>query len=130
LIFQTQKWSNPLKQQALIHATINKMNQKKLLKYANIGVILGVLVATLSFMISLVPCKKEAGIGVCTLPNPFSDLSSSASSLNQKYYFISNNPMTGLILQFLIPFAILLILALLLGKEKQKKGKFVDFTKK
>lgn len=102
------------------------MNQRKLLKSANIGIILGILVATLSFLISLVPCKKEAGIGVCKLPNPFSDL----SSLTQNYYFISNNPMTGLILQFLIPLVIVMLITIVLGSNKQKREKFVDYTKK
>jgi len=104
------------------------MNQRKLLKSANIGLIIGILVATLSFLISLVPCKKEAGIGVCKLPNPFSDLS---TNLNQKYYLISNNPMTGLILQFLIPLVIVLIIAIAFGSsKKQKKERFIDYTKK
>ena len=104
------------------------MNQRRLLKGANIGMIIGILVATLSFLISLVPCKKEAGIGVCQLPNPFSDL----SALNQNYYFISNNPMTGLILQFLIPLIIVSIItiATVSGSNKQKREKFVDYTKK
>lgn len=102
------------------------MNQRKLLKSANIGIIIGILVATLSFLISLVPCKKEAGIGVCKLPNPFSDL----SSLTQNYYFISNNPMTGLILQFLIPLVIVMLITIVLGSNKQKREKFVDYTKK
>ena len=106
-----------------------KMNQRKLLRNANIGMIIGILVVTLSFLISLVPCKKEAGIGVCRLPNPFSDLS---PTLNQNYYFISNNPMTGLILQFLIPLAIVLIITIAFasGSTKQKREKFVDYTKK
>lgn len=103
-----------------------KMNQRKLLRSANIGIIIGILVATLSFLISLVPCKKEAGIGVCRLPNPFSDL----SILNQNYYFISNNPMTGLVLQFLIPLVIVMLIAIALGSNKQKREKFVDYTKK
>jgi len=103
-----------------------KMNQRKLLKSANIGIIIGILVATLSFLISLVPCKKEAGIGVCKLPNPFSDL----SILNQKYYFISNNPMTGLLLNFLIPLVLVLIITIGFGSKNQKREKFVDYTKK
>jgi len=104
----------------------HKMNQRKLLRNANIGIMIGLLVATLSFLISLVPCKKEAGIGVCQLPNPFSDL----SALTQNYYFISNNPMTGLILQFLIPIVIVLIITIAFGSNKQKREKFVDYTKK
>lgn len=104
-----------------------KMNQRKLLRNANIGVIIGIIVATLSFMISLVPCKKEAGIGVCKLPNPFSELS---TTLNQNYYFISHNPMTGLILQFLIPLVIVLLITMRSTLKTQKKEKFVDYTKK
>jgi len=103
-----------------------KMNQQKLLKRANLGMIIGILVATLSFLISLVPCKKEAGIGVCTLPNPFSDL----PALTQKYYFISNNPMAGLILQFLIPLIIVIVITVWFGSKNNKKERLVDYTKK
>jgi len=102
------------------------MNQQKLLKSANTGMIIGILVATLSFMISLVPCKKEAGIGVCKLPNPFSDL----PELTQNYYFISHNPMTGLVLQFLIPLIIVLLIVLVIAPKTHKKEKLVDYTKK
>ena len=103
------------------------MKQQKLLKRANIGLIIGVIVVALSFLISLVPCKKEAGIGVCKLPNPFSDL---PGTLNQKYYFISNNPLTGLILQFLIPLVIVLLITMNHGSKNKGKEKFVDYTKK
>jgi hypothetical protein len=103
------------------------MNQQKLLKSANIGIFIGLLVATLSFLFSLVPCKKEAGIGVCQLPNPFSDLQ---LPLNQNYYFISNNPMTGLILQFLIPIIIVLLITIRSITKAPKKEKLVDYTKK
>ena len=100
------------------------MKKSKILRSANLGVLIGLLVATLSFLISLVPCKKEAGIGVCKLPNPFSDL----SILTQKYYFISNNPLTGLVLQFLIPLAIVLLITL--GMKNKKTERVVDYTKK
>jgi hypothetical protein len=103
------------------------MKQQKLLKSANIGMVIGILVVAVSFLISLVPCKKEAGIGVCRLPNPFSDLT---VPLTQKYYFISNNPLTGLILQFLIPLVIVLLITMNHGSKKQEKEKFVDYTKK
>ncbi len=101
------------------------MNSQKIIKKVNLALLIGILVATLSFLISLVPCKKEAGIGVCSLPNPFSDL----TSLTQKYYFISNNPMTGLFIQFLIPFVIVLII-ILMGKKNRKNERVVDYTKK
>lgn len=100
------------------------MKQQKILKSLNTGILIGVLVVTLSFLISLVPCKKEAGIGVCRLPNPFSDL----PPLTQKYYFLSNNPLTGLILQFLIP--IIIVLIVFRGQKKEKHEKVVDYTKK
>jgi hypothetical protein len=101
------------------------MNQQKLLKSVNYGIYLGLLVAFLSFLISIVPCKKEAGIGVCSLPNPFSDL----TSLSDKYYFFFNNPMTGLLLQFLIPFIIVMIIVIVI-KKPQKTERVVDYTKK
>lgn len=100
------------------------METKKLLKSINIGIYIGLLVSILSFLISLVPCKKEAGIGVCKLPNPFSDL----ITLTDKYYLISNNPISGLMLQFIIPLLIVFIISFRLKKEN--KEKLVDYTKK
>lgn len=101
------------------------MNSQKILKSANLGILIGLLVVTISFLISIVPCKKEAGIGVCQLPNPFSDL----SSLTDKYYFISNNPMAGLLLQFLISLIIVLLITLI-GKKTIKHERVVDYTRK
>jgi hypothetical protein len=101
------------------------MNSKRILKNVNLGILIGFLVVTLSFLISIVPCKKEAGIGVCQLPNPFSDL----TILSQKYYFISNNPLTGLLFQFLIPLVIVLLITLT-RKKTIKQERVVDYTKK
>lgn len=100
-----------------------KIKNSKILKVINKGIILGLVVTILSFLISLVPCIKEAGFGVCRLPSPFSDL----TILTQKYYGISNNPLTGLILQFLIPF---ILVVLILSQSKKKSERIIDYTKK
>lgn len=99
------------------------MIKARIVKTINKGIMIGVIIVALSFLISLVPCIKEAGFGVCKLPNPFGNI----LTLNDKYYGISNNPLTGLILQFLIPFV--LVILILLGSKK-KGEKVVDFTKK
>ncbi len=92
----------------------------KLVRIIKIGAITGGAVTALSFLINLVPCT---GQGLCRLPNPFSNLVDTVS----EYYGLSNNPITGLALQFLVP-AILVIAVLVLIKKKPNK--IVDFTKK
>ncbi|MDP2926106.1 MAG: hypothetical protein Q8N99_07050 [Nanoarchaeota archaeon] len=104
-----------------------KLKLKKQLnwKYLNKGAIAGVILVILSFFISLVPCKKQIGTGLCTLPNPFLAL----TSLTDIYYGISNNPLLALILQFLIPILLSLLLPFIF-KKTEKKEKVIDLTKK
>lgn len=101
------------------------MEKKQLLRSLNIGLIIAVLVVLLSFLISLVPCIKTDGVGVCSLPNPFIDLPQNLP----KYYMLTFNPLTGLVIQFLIPL-IITILILNSRSKKREPEKVVDYTKK
>jgi hypothetical protein len=103
-------------------------------KIMNKGFIFALIVSTLSFFINIVPCTTSLrdffNDGFCKIPNPFQDLSQPLSQ--NKFYFISSNPLTGLVMQFLVS-AILFIAIYLYLKRKsfgKKKPKVVDFTKK
>lgn len=100
-----------------------KIRNSRLLKSLKNGILAGLLIVILSFFISIVPCIKTAGVGVCSLGNPFINL----TELNNKYYAISNNPMTGLIFQFLIPLFVVFVISY---KFRHKKEHVVDYTKK
>jgi len=83
-----------------------------------------------SFFIKIVPCKiatnndaNPFNMGLCTLPNPLKDL----TDFSTKFYGISNNPLTGLVLQFLIPAILFLIIFL---SARKKAGRVLDLTKK
>jgi hypothetical protein len=88
------------------------------------GVIAGAIISALSFFVSIVPCSKESGAGLCTLPNPLMDM----TDLAKVYYGISNNPITGLLLQFTIPFILFVVIPLII-KKTEKKQKILDLTK-
>lgn len=100
-----------------------KIRKSRLVKSLKWGIMAGLVITIVSFLISIVPCIKSAGIGVCTLPSPFSDL----MNLDNKYYGFSNNPLTGLLLQFIIP---LILVFLIILNTKKTKEKVVDYTKK
>ena len=101
-----------------------KINRSRLAKSLKWGVIAGLVITIISFLISIVACLKQAGIGVCVLPSPFSNM----VSLDNIYYGISNNPLSGLLMQFLIPLILVFIIAF--GSKKKTNGKIVDYTKK
>jgi cellobiose-specific phosphotransferase system component IIC len=100
-----------------------KIKNSKLVKSLKNGILAGLIIVILSFLISIVPCIKTAGFGVCSLGNPFNDL----TDLSNKFYGISNNPMTGLIFQFLIPLFVVFIISY---NYRKKKEHIVDYTKK
>ena len=99
------------------------MKTPKILRILNKGAIAGLVVTTLSFFIPLVPCKGEAGFSMCLLPNPFVSMSETLT----QYYSYSNNPLTGAVLQFLIPAIIFTGIFMLLRK---KAGNVLDLTNK
>lgn len=100
-----------------------KMDTPKFIKILNKGVIAAVIVSALSFFITLVPCQRESGIGICRLPNPFQDLPANLP----KYYFSSTNPLTGLVMQFIL---ILLIFIAIFMFFRKKSRKVLDLTEK
>ena len=99
-----------------------KMTKPKILKILNNGMIAGILVSALSFIVPLIPCKKEQGLSLCKLPNPTSNLPDSLP----KFYNISTNPLTGLVFQFII---VLIVFSLLFLLLKRKESKILDLTK-
>lgn len=107
------------------------MKDKKpnLLKLFSRAVLVGTIITATSFFINLVPCKipnttrDSLKFSLCRLPNPLQNL----SDLTTQFYGFSNNPLTGLSLQFLIPFVIFLLIFLSLRK---KTGRILDLTKK
>lgn len=101
---------------------------KKHYKYLITGAILSIT----SFLLTLVPCsikdKKTSVYGLCKLPNPFVSL----NTTSHYYYNYSNNPITGLLIQFLIG-AVLLFCIIYLFKKlktKRKEHRIIDYTKK
>jgi len=102
------------------------MAKSKTLNILNKGAITGLVVTALSFALPLVPCKQEAGFKLCQLPNPFKNLAESATN----YYGISNNPLTGAIMQFIIPAVIIAGIFFLIGKKSKFKSTYKDLTEK
>jgi len=99
------------------------MKIPKILRILNKSAIAGLVVTTLSFFIPLVPCKGESGFSMCSLPNPFINMPETLI----KYYSYSNNPLTGAVLQFLIPALIFTLIFLFFRK---KAGNILDLTNK
>jgi hypothetical protein len=94
--------------------------------------IAGAAVTILSFLTTLVPCKviepKSTFVGVCKLPSPFNNL----ATTGHYYYNYTNNPITGLIIQFILAMLISYGLVYLFKKLnfKRKNYKIIDYTKK
>jgi glycerol uptake facilitator-like aquaporin len=101
----------------------NPKQLSKLMKIAKIGAITGAVVALASFFIRLVPCSDKGSWKLCALPSLLVDMTETTS----KYYGLTNNPITGLFLQFLIPLVLLFLIMLLL---KKKRAKVLDLTRR
>lgn len=103
------------------------MTKPKIFRLLCIGILGVIIVSTLSFFIKLTPCMIKTTdattLGLCKLPSIFSDL---PTQLTNQYYFISNNPLTGLVFQFLITLIALTILLLFFKKSPKK---VLDLTK-
>jgi hypothetical protein len=103
-------------------------------KLLNKGFIFALIVSTLSFFINIVPCNTTFGgfltNGFCKLPNPFQDLPKILPE--SKFYLISTNPLTGLVMQFLFSAIAFLVVYYYLKRKSfgKRKPKVVDFTKK
>jgi hypothetical protein len=111
---------------------ITSYEPKKRFKKYHGYLIAGAAVTALSFLTTLVPCKvvepKSSFIGVCKLPNPFANL----ATTGHYYYNYTNNPITGLILQFILAMLLSYGIAYLFKKLnfKRKNYKIIDYTKK
>jgi len=103
-------------------------------KILNKGFIFALIVSALSFFIGIVPCNTSFrdffSNGFCKLPNPFQDLPPTLST--NKFYLISNNPLTGLVIQFLVSAILFLAIYFYIKRNSfgKKRSKIVDFTKK
>lgn len=104
-----------------------KMTKPKIMSVLNLGLICGAIVSALSFFFKIVPCRFStlgaAGFGFCKLPSIFSDI----SDLSNNYYGVSNNPLAGLVFQFIIT---LIILSIILFLFKKRNKKILDLTNK
>jgi hypothetical protein len=99
------------------------METPKILRILNKAAIVGLVVTALSFVLPLVPCKAESGFSLCSLPNPLASI----PEVIPQYYGYSNNPLTGAVLQFLIPSIIFMAIFMFFRK---KTAKVLDLSKK
>lgn len=111
---------------------ITPYESKKKFKKHYSFLLAGAAITALSFFLTLVPCKikspKLSVFGICKLPNPFANL----GTTEYYYYNYTNNPITGLLIQFLIG-VLLAYLAVYVFKKlrlKRKNYKIIDYTKK
>ncbi|MBR9705033.1 hypothetical protein GOV12_06490 [Candidatus Pacearchaeota archaeon] len=102
---------------------VEKITKIKIGKSLRNGIVAGLVITILSFIVAMVPCIKGSSFGLCSLGNPFTNLLESSN----KFYGISNNPLTGLIFQFIIPFVVVFLASIKLNKSTEK---VVDYTKK
>lgn len=107
------------------------MQTSKTLRILNKSLIIAVAITLLSFILPIVPCKTSPVIeapayawGLCKLPNPFGE---QLLGVSTKYWAGSTEPLSGLIIQFLISFVIFTIIFMLVRK---KAAKILDLTHK
>jgi hypothetical protein len=107
------------------------MESKKILRILNKSLIIAVAISILSFIFPIIPCKTAAVVAtptyawsMCKLPNPFKE---SLVGLSTKFWASSTEPLTGLIIQFLVSFIIFTIVFMLIRK---KAAKILDLTHK
>lgn len=101
-------------------------------KILNKGLIAGLAVSALSFVLKMVPCTTSPVIAElkyswssCKLPNPFGE---QLVGISQKFYGAFTDPMAGLIIQFIVAFAIFTIIFIFFHNRKKKK--ILDLTGK
>jgi len=110
------------------------METLKKSKRAHKFLIAGAVLTTASFFLTIIPCSiKEASasaLGFCKLPNPLNNLD--PAYLSYYYYGLYNNPISGILLQFLAT-TLLAYLAVYLFKKirgKARNYKVIDLTRK
>ena len=101
-------------------------------KILNKGLISGLVISALSFVLKMVPCTTSPVIAepkyswsFCKLPNPFGE---NLVGLSQRFYGSFTDPMAGLIIQFIVAFAIFTILFTFFHRRKKKR--VLDLTGK
>jgi len=101
-------------------------------KILNKGLIAGLAVSALSFVLKIVPCTTSPVIAEpiyswssCKLPNPFG---ANLVGISQRFYGAFTDPMAGLIIQFIVAFAIFTIIFTFFHNRKKKK--ILDLTGK
>lgn len=105
---------------------------KEILRISNKAVIFAILIVIISFFLSIVPCPVTMGSfvtnGFCKLPSPFKTLPEATAN----FYWISDNPLTGLVMQFLVVSIGYLIIYIIIKRKSlgKKKSKIIDLTKK
>lgn len=107
------------------------METPRILKVLNKSLIIAVAVLILSFILPIVPCKVAPVVAtpvyawsMCKLPNPFGQ---QLLGISTKFWASSTEPLTGLVLQFLIVFILFTIIFMLL---RRKVAKVLDLTHK
>jgi len=107
------------------------METMRTLRILNKSLIIAVAISIISFIFPIIPCKTSPVIAtpiyawsMCKLPNPFGE---QLSGLLTKYWAGSTQPLTGLVMQFLVSFVIFTIIFMLIRK---KAAKVLDLTHK
>ena len=108
-----------------------KMVKPKIIKVLNKALIIAIVITILSFIFPIVPCKTAPVIAepvyvwsMCKLPNPIGE---QLLGLSTKYYATTTDSLTGFLIHFIIIFAIITIIFILIRK---KAGKVLDLTHK
>ncbi|MDD5191756.1 MAG: hypothetical protein PHH54_05300 [Candidatus Nanoarchaeia archaeon] len=107
------------------------METPRILKVLNKSLIIAVAIAILSFIFPIVPCKIAPVVAtpvyawsMCKLPNPFAQ---QLVGVSTKYWAISTEALSGLVIQFLI---ILVLFTIIFMLFRRKSAKVLDLTRK
>jgi len=102
----------------------------KILRVLNKALIVAVIIVIISFVVPIVPCKTAPVIenpeykwGVCKFPNPIQE---PLLGISEKFWG-AEQPITGLVVQFIIAFIITTVILLTI---RRKTAKVLDLTNK
>ncbi len=114
-----------------IKTRIASGSKKKMSKHKKI-MIAGAAITCASFLLTIVPCKIQesniASAAFCKLPNPLTNL----ATTSHYFYGLSNNPVSGMVLQFLASILVIYSSSLAIQKlkSKYKRSRVIDYTSK
>jgi len=107
------------------------MENPKILRVLNKALIIAIAITIISFLIPIVPCKTAAVVadpvyewGLCRLPNP---LGEQIVGISTKYYGSTTDSLAGFLTHFIVVYAIIIAILLLIRK---KAGNILDLTNK